>query len=163
MYLLDANIFIQAKNFYYRFDTFPGFWDWLDKEQASGQLASVYPIYEELAKGNDELADWVKDRKDTGWFPTVEDQSTQQEFIKIANWVMVQPFKEHAKEDFLGGGDPWLIAKAITQSSTIVTHEKFDALSKRKIFIPNVCREFSIPYIDAFDLMQKLKASFTLK
>lgn len=30
MYLLDANVFIEAKNRYYGFDLAPGFWDWLD-------------------------------------------------------------------------------------------------------------------------------------
>ena len=28
-YLLDANVFIQAKNLYYGFDFCPAFWDWL--------------------------------------------------------------------------------------------------------------------------------------
>jgi hypothetical protein len=28
-YLLDANVFIQAKNLHYGFDFCPGFWDWL--------------------------------------------------------------------------------------------------------------------------------------
>lgn len=29
-YLLDANVFIQAKNLQYGFDFCPAFWDWLD-------------------------------------------------------------------------------------------------------------------------------------
>jgi hypothetical protein len=28
-YLLDANVFIQAKNLYYGLDFCPAFWDWL--------------------------------------------------------------------------------------------------------------------------------------
>lgn len=28
-YLLDANVFIQAKNLHYSFDFCPAFWDWL--------------------------------------------------------------------------------------------------------------------------------------
>lgn len=31
-YLLDANIFIQAKNLQYGFDFCPAFWDWLDEQ-----------------------------------------------------------------------------------------------------------------------------------
>ena len=31
-YLLDANIFIQAKNLYYGFDFCPAFWEWLVKK-----------------------------------------------------------------------------------------------------------------------------------
>jgi len=30
-YLLDANIFIQAKNLHYSFDFCPAFWEWLDR------------------------------------------------------------------------------------------------------------------------------------
>ena len=77
MYLLDANVFIEAKNTYYRFDTFPGFWNWLDAEQAKGHLGSIQPIRDELLKGNDELADWIKARKDSGWFLPVDDIETQ--------------------------------------------------------------------------------------
>ena len=29
-YLLDANVFIQAKNLQYGFDFCPAFWDWLE-------------------------------------------------------------------------------------------------------------------------------------
>ncbi len=29
-YLLDANVFIEAKNLYYAFDICPGFWTWMD-------------------------------------------------------------------------------------------------------------------------------------
>ena len=28
-YLLDSNVFIQAKNLHYGFDFVPAFWDWL--------------------------------------------------------------------------------------------------------------------------------------
>ena len=29
MYLLDSNVFIEAKNRHYPFDVVPAFWDWL--------------------------------------------------------------------------------------------------------------------------------------
>ena len=37
-YLLDTNIFIQAKNEYYGFDLCPGFWDWLERQNKVGQV-----------------------------------------------------------------------------------------------------------------------------
>ena len=48
MYILDTNVFIQAKNFYYGFDIVPAFWDWLDEKQENGQIASIKPVYDEL-------------------------------------------------------------------------------------------------------------------
>ena len=163
MYLLDANVFIEAKNFYYRFDTFPGFWEWLDVEQANGQLASIEPIRDELLKGNDDPAAWVKERKDSGWFLPVDDVETQQNLAQIAAWVIAQPFKEAAKPEFLGSGDPWLIAKAKAIGATVVTQETFDAQSRKKVKIPNVCRAFHVLYINTFDLLRQMGATFTLR
>jgi hypothetical protein len=160
MYLLDANVFIQAKNSYYRFETFPTFWQWLDTAQDNTLLASIQPIYDELIRGRDELADWTKARKEGNWFLPVDDESTQQQLSEIAVWVMAQPFTSHAQDDFLRGGDPWLIAKAATLSATLVTLEKLDLKSKRKIFIPNVCRHFRVPYVDTFDMLRQLGARF---
>nr|WP_269633613.1 DUF4411 family protein [Pelomonas sp. BJYL3] len=39
-YLLDANVFIQAKNLQYGFDFCPGFWDWLAQYAASVKWAT---------------------------------------------------------------------------------------------------------------------------
>jgi len=163
MNLLDANVFIEAKNFYYRFDTFPGFWEWLDAQRANGELASIGPIRDELLKGNDDLAAWIKDRKKTGWFLAVDDMDTQRNLAQIADWVMAQPFKEAAKSEFLGGGDPWLIAKAKTIGATVVTQETFDAKSRKKVKIPNVCDAFNVLWIDTFDMIQQTGATFTLR
>jgi hypothetical protein len=35
-YLLDANVFIQAKNLHYGFDFCPAFWQWLIERHAAG-------------------------------------------------------------------------------------------------------------------------------
>ena len=36
-YLLDANVFIQAKNLHYGFDFCPAFWDWLVEQNRAGK------------------------------------------------------------------------------------------------------------------------------
>lgn len=36
-YLLDANVFIQAKNLQYGFDFCPAFWDWLERAKQGFQ------------------------------------------------------------------------------------------------------------------------------
>ena len=58
-YLLDANTFIQAKNEYYGFDVCPGYWDWLERENAAGNVFSIDKIGDELKQGNDQLATWA--------------------------------------------------------------------------------------------------------
>lgn len=161
MYLLDANVFIEAKNFYYRFETFPAFWGWLDSEQERGNLSSIRPIIEELAKGNDELSQWAKARRGTDWYGSVDDVQTQHHVQEIAEWVVGESFTEPARDKFLSGGDPWLIAKARTIGAAVVTHESlFDPKIKKKVKIPNVCEAFDVEYIDTFELLNRLRAKF---
>ena len=62
MYLLDANVFIQAKNLHYGFDFVPAFWDWLIRENSTGKVASVEKVADELRVGRDELSEWAEER-----------------------------------------------------------------------------------------------------
>jgi len=50
-YLLDANVFIQAKNLQYGFDFCPASWDWLDGQAAADQVGSIEKVLDELKAG----------------------------------------------------------------------------------------------------------------
>lgn len=63
MFLLHSNVFIEAKNRYYAFDLAPFFWEWLD-ELCEQEVRTITNIRDELLDGSDELADWMRDRKD---------------------------------------------------------------------------------------------------
>jgi len=159
MYILDTNVFIQAKNFYYGFDIVPAFWDWLDEQFDNGVIVSLKPIYDELVAGKDELAEWAKDRKDDGWFIAVDDAETQIQFAKVSQWAMNSHFREPAKKEFLRVADSLAVAKALKMGATIVTHESlYDPKNRRKIKIPNVCEALDVPYMSTFELMRKLGA-----
>lgn len=40
-YLLDSDVFIQAKNLHYGFDFCPAFWAWIDERHAAGTVFSI--------------------------------------------------------------------------------------------------------------------------
>jgi hypothetical protein len=61
-YLLDANVFIQAKNLHYGFDFCQAFWDWLIRENAAQNVFSIERVADELAAGGDALLDWADNR-----------------------------------------------------------------------------------------------------
>jgi hypothetical protein len=61
-YLLDANVFIQAKNLHYGFDFCPAFWDWLDAANASHSVFSIEKVGDELHGIADELSAWAQQR-----------------------------------------------------------------------------------------------------
>jgi len=153
-YLLDSNVFIEAKNRYYGFDIVPAFWEWLDRRQASFEIASITPIYDELAQGDDDLSNWVKERKDSRWWLGIEGQDVQKSYGEIIAWIMSQDFTQAAKDKFLNEADPWLIAKARVLDVKIVTHEGFDLNRKNKVTIPVVCHYFNVDCLNTFELIR---------
>lgn len=163
-YLIDANVLIEAKNKYYHMSFCPAFWEWIMRSSAGGHVYSIQSVYDELNNGNAELKDWVNTNR--GLFIPVSDAATQQNLASIVEYVAAQqvsvPMSPAAMDEFLRGADTWLIAKAMTMGSTIVTHERLDLACKKKFLIPNICAQFGVPYINTFDLLTALNASFIL-
>ncbi|AQQ71167.1 hypothetical protein SMSP2_01533 [Limihaloglobus sulfuriphilus] len=159
IYLLDANIFIQAHRVYYPFDVFPVFWDWLKGEFQKGSIKSIDLVYKEIMRQEDKLSVWCRDLDGESWL-SVQDEQTQKTYADIVNWIAGQDFKQTAKDKFLNDADPWLISKAKVTQFTVVTQETSDPKSKKKIFIPDVCNVFSVPYINTIQLTRKLGARF---
>ncbi|AXA56337.1 DUF4411 family protein [Pseudomonas thivervalensis] len=161
-HLLDANTLIEAKNRYYGMAICPGYWSWLLLQNKAFELASIVSVKDELTKGKDDLAEWAKDNATL--FHDISDDQTQAAFGQIAAAIAEQngKMKVGALEEFLGGADPWLIAKAMTTGAVVVTHEVLNREVKRKFIIPNVCEMFGIPYMNTFELLNKLEARFVL-
>lgn len=67
-YLLDANVFIDAKNRYYGFDIAPVFWQWILSSHAREDLYSIRAVHAELRNYEDELSVWVANTVPSGFF-----------------------------------------------------------------------------------------------
>jgi hypothetical protein len=160
-YLLDSNTYIQAKNQYYSMNICPGYWDWLDERCNAGEICSIEFIGKELKSGNDELAIWATRRP--GHFIAHDDEPTQEVFTELVNFVMARHFDAAPRDEFLAKGDPWLIAKAKVLGATVVTHEATLSPATRKVKIPNICKEFAVPCISTFDLLNALRPRFVLE
>jgi hypothetical protein len=143
LFLLDSNIFIEAKNRYYGFDFCPAFWDFLDSEINKTTILTIKEIYNELSHGDDDLASWIKVRKSSPFFISVDDEETQKEFSQIVQYVM-DNFSQAEANKFLDVADPWLIAKAKVLGATIVTQEVLAPTNTKKVKIPNICIHFGV-------------------
>ena len=161
-YLLDTNIFIQAKNDYYGFDLCPGFWAWLEQQNEAGKVFSIGPVQAELIAGKDELAVWAKTKGNKFFLPFDQDASLAMN--EVSQWVQGADYREAAQRAFLSVADSLLVAYAKAHTHTVVTHEVFNPaqLSKKKIKIPAVCHAFEVPYIRTFEMLRKERASFVL-
>jgi hypothetical protein len=160
IYLLDANVFIEAKNRYYAFDLAPKFWESLEEQGGKGRILSIDRVKKELERGKDELATWTKGQFSHGFVSTDEAEITQV-YGSIMIWVNNQKqFTEPAKAEFATGADGWLIAYAKAKNCVVVTHEVFALDVKRKVPIPNICKAFDVPCVDTFEMLRKLGVRF---
>lgn len=157
VFLLDANVFIEAARRYYAFDIVPSFWPKLVMAAETGRVITIDRVREEIVKNNDDLAQWLVDDFST-WIASSSTPEVVQAYGVIMQWVYdaKRSFISNAKSEFASGADGWLIAYALVQSCCLVTHEAYKPDIQRKVPIPNVCRAFGIPYVDTFALMREL-------
>jgi Domain of unknown function (DUF4411) len=158
MYLVDANVFIQAKNAHYGFDFCPGFWQWLLDAGSRGVLASVDRIGEELRDGDDELADWAKDHAQLF---VAADDPTVASLATLATWVRADAFTDAAVSEFLSSADYYLIAHAHAHGHDVVTHEK-SSDTRNKVKIPNACIGVGVPWMLPWQMLREAGARFRL-
>jgi predicted nucleic acid-binding protein len=160
-YLLDANVFIAAKNLHYGLDFCPAFWDWLAREHAAGKVFSVEQVAGELRAGDDELAEWVAGLPDS--FSLKLDVSTASSLATVAQWVNAQTqYSLAAKNNFLQIADYYLVAQALAGGHTVVTHE-IPQNSVHRVKIPNVCLGLNVPYLTPFEMLRRERARFVLE
>lgn len=159
-YLLDTDVFIQAKNLHYGFDICPAFWEWLDLKAATETVLSIYEVRDELVGGQDELADWARAR-DTEFFRR-QDAAVADSFTQVANWVQTHPdYTPAAKHQFLQVADFSLVAYAHAHGHEVVTHERPEN-SKKRVKIPSVCLALNVPYTNPFSMLKREQARFVL-
>ena len=157
MYLIDSNIFIEAKNRYYAFDLVPSFWTFMDNAFSGHHVRSIDMVYNELAGGTNELADWVKQRKSSSIFLDVSDANTQAAYGVIANGLSASThYKPAGVSHFLSGADPWIAAKAKVLGAIVVTHELYDPGCKKRVPLGNVCYDQGVTIMNTFDFMRAL-------
>lgn len=156
-YCLDANVLVQAKNGPYAFDIVPRFWTWIDEMSSRGTIYSTTMVFNELAKGSDELSAWAKERRVSLFVEPTEE--VQKCLAEIADHV-VSKYEAQQAQTFLEGADPWVIAQCKIDSTVVVTQETLVGFGSKKVKIPNICNEFDVQYLDTYGMMRALGARF---
>ncbi len=158
-YLLDSNIFIQAKNLHYGFDFCPAFWDWIDEQNRNGTVYSVEKVGTELVAGADQLADWA-DVRGAALF-LAPDEKMLGALAQVSSWVEKQSYEPAAVSTFFQVADYYLIAHALAHSHMVVTHGD-PSESYRKVKIPNVCIGLGVKCVTPFEMLRGERARFVL-
>lgn len=159
-YLLDTNVFVEAHRRYYGFDICPGFWDWLLHHQEANRVLSIDRVRQELKTG-DALDQWIKDTAPSDLFHSTQDGAVIANFGSMMAWVQDEAqFTAAAKAEFAQVADGWLAAFAKAHGHTLVTHEELAPTAKKRVPLPNVCKQFGIEYQDTFAMLRELEARF---
>lgn len=159
-YLLDANVFMQAKNLHYGFDFCPAFWDWLIREHSTGKVISIEMVGDELTAGTDALADWAAERGRTFFVPP--DPPVEPALRQVSAWVASQPnYEPAAVSTFLQKADHMVVAHALAHGHTVVTHEKPEN-SRRIVKIPSPCVALGVKCMTPYQMLRQERARFVL-
>lgn len=159
-YLLDANVFIQAKNLHYGLDFCPAFWDWLLASNRAGLVYSIERVGDELRSGADDLATWAAQRGPR--FFLVPDAAMVPALGQVSAWAARQGYEPGAVNTFLQVADYYLVAYALAHGHTVVTHE-IPSGSRRRIKIPNACIGLGVKCITPFEMLRIERARFVLE
>lgn len=161
MYLVDANILIDAKNRYYAFDIAPGFWEWLVGAHAAGHVCSIDAIRNELVAGDDELAEWAK--ANSSFFRPM-DQAATAHFQALSSWASSRSFTPAALAGFTGSAaDYLLVAYARAHDHVVVTHEQSNPARRNRVMIPDACVAMGVTSRGPFEMMRRTGATLDLR
>lgn len=156
LYLLDANVLIDANRDYYPMERVPEFWEWLLAMGAAGHVKLIIEVYEEVAEGKDALAVWLKDDHVKNTL-LLEEEARPEVVSRVVDEGYGPDLTDKDVKKI--GRDPFLVACALhSQASrcvvtTEVSKPKATRANRR---LPDVCRHFAIDCCNTFEMLRRL-------
>jgi hypothetical protein len=159
-YLIDANVFIQAKNFHYRFGFCQRFWQWLNEAHHAGLVFSIDKVRQEINDGDedDPVRLWADDLPEGFFIADKHDIAVMQAYRQVMQWnVSNNHYRQQAKDEFARSdkADAFLIATAKAHGFIVVTHEASKPESKKRVLIPDAGNAFNVKSIMIYDLLSQ--------
>ena len=156
LYLLDANVLIDAGRYYYPIERVPEFWSWLVHIGESSAVKIPIEIYEEINDGTDDLAIWSKDYETEKALLLVQDSDPS-----LVAHVIDEGYANDLTDDEVEkiGRDPFLLAYALTAPGEIIvvsTEVSKPTKQRANRHLPDVCHHFQIECINTFEFVRRL-------
>ncbi|PIT47512.1 hypothetical protein BHC46_06955 [Snodgrassella alvi] len=155
-FLIDTNVFIQAKNLHYQFCFCEKFWNLILDLHERSILYSVKSVLHELTNNSkDELANWVKNNIPESFWLNHDEAASK--YTEVINWAHSQKFKKQAISDFADyhTADAWLVSYAAKFHYSIISQEKSNPYARKKIYLADVAKEFNVPYFTIYEFLTK--------
>ena len=158
IYLLDANVLIDANRDYYPMDRVPEFWGWLLEMSESGWVKVPEEVYEEIVLPNpirpDALVDWLKAHKNALIL-------NEQVRTDLVGRVIDEGYADDLTDEEIEkiGRDPFLIAYALVdpvERRVVTTERSRPSRIRANRHLPDVAVTFQVECMDTFKLIQEL-------
>jgi hypothetical protein len=131
------------------------------RQHHANRVFSIDRVKQEIAKGKDRLDRWAQLKAPATLFKKTDGEGTIEQFGKMVEWVQGEPqYRPEAKAEFAAVADGWLVACAKAEGLIVVTDELYDAEIKRRVKIPNVCRQFAVECVNTFAMLRELGIRF---
>lgn len=159
IYLIDANVLIDAHRDYYPLERVPEFWDWLLYQGEIGSVKIPLEVYEEVVEGDGPLVDWLS-------LPGVRSalELHEESDAALVTSVVAVGYAVDLTDDELVkiGRDPFLVAYAAAgaPNRVVVTTEVSKPTKTRaNRHVPDVCEANGVPSCNTFELTRRLDFS----
>lgn len=160
-YLIDSDVFIQAKNLFYRFDFCMPFWEWIADAHNADLVFTIKKVKNEVISGDpdDPARIWMESVPDGFVLDDTDDPEVMKQYAHSIQWatgkskhytsLAIKDFADHKK------ADAFLVAAAKRHGFTIVTQEEENAASKKRIPLPDAAHAVGVKTIHVYDMLSK--------
>ena len=159
LYLLDANVLIDASRDYYPLERVPEFWEWLENAGENGNVKIPLEVYEEISDGKDELAEWAKQ-------DSIKTALRFQEEVDVSlvSYATDQGYASDLTDDEVVkiGRDPFLIAYALKDNGNrclVTTEVSKPSRQRANRHLPDVCADLGVGCCNTFEFVRALNFS----
>ena len=150
-FCVDTSALIEPWRRRYPLDVFPTFWETLDAWAKDGRVLAPDEVLIEIRKVDDDLKEWVEDRRYL-FRPPVEEVQVAVLEIMASHPRLVDTKKGRSI------ADPWVIAQAEVSGAVVVTEEH--RKGGRSPRIPDVCVARKVEYTDVIGLIRAMGLKF---
>jgi hypothetical protein len=146
-YSLDTSAFIVPFRHWPAPDLMQTLWDKYDLLIHNGDIVASREVHTEIERIDDELLEWVNDRKQMFIEVDSEQQHTVEEIVnKFPTWINPNSTNNNA--------DPYVIALAFHNGLIVVSNERGG--SQTNPSIPFVCEKFHVKHLGLNDFLREV-------
>ena len=156
LYLLDANVLIDANRDYYSIQRVPEFWDWLIYMGQSEFIKVPLEVIEEIEAFDDDLAAWVKTVQVRDALLLAEDADVGL-VAKVTTEGYAPDLTDIEVEKI--GRDPFIAAYGLAdlgQRCVVTTEVSRPSAQRGNRKLPDVCKHFGVSACNTFKLVRDL-------